>query len=417
MQQLPALRLVSVLSFLSALAVVPAGACIWDRDTLAMEARGLPGVVEILTGRFFRPPPEYYEMRLSRVRAEILAEPTRFDLYDDAAVACDRLGQSGRAIDWMAQKREAMDDAIARGVDTGDHGYRFHANLGTFFIHRWLRDGADREAMQDVESAREHIAAAIEINPEAHFGRESYQLLAIDWILDPPVMTGELPSMLDATPTARTNGHTGPTNPRGDPATMFGVDGAVEALCGLVVLGDAWESFDVFYALGIWLDQDMAAPLALLAQLRCAELLEAGGTTLYPLDVSGGVTPDPGSRPDSLAIRFIGEPTATAADVGLFYSVARQEAREWHALKTEFMLSRLREGSHPDTDPGFWDGFNEPPPPTLPGAATLYIDSHMDPLTRTILLMLLVFVVIVSVPLLLLIKTVLHMRARNRNTT
>ena len=42
-------------------------ACLWDRDTPADEARGLPEVVAVLTGRFERNPPLFYEMRLGRV--------------------------------------------------------------------------------------------------------------------------------------------------------------------------------------------------------------------------------------------------------------------------------------------------------------------------------------------------------------
>ena len=42
-------------------------ACLWDRDTPADEAKGMPEVVAVLTGRFERNPPLFYEMRLARV--------------------------------------------------------------------------------------------------------------------------------------------------------------------------------------------------------------------------------------------------------------------------------------------------------------------------------------------------------------
>ena len=50
-------------------------ACLWDRDTPVDEARGLPEVVAVLTGRFERNPPLFYEMRLERVAAHLRSHP------------------------------------------------------------------------------------------------------------------------------------------------------------------------------------------------------------------------------------------------------------------------------------------------------------------------------------------------------
>lgn len=52
-----------------------AAACLWDRDTPAEEALGLPEVVAVLTGRFERNPPLYYEMRLARVTLHLQSQP------------------------------------------------------------------------------------------------------------------------------------------------------------------------------------------------------------------------------------------------------------------------------------------------------------------------------------------------------
>ena len=51
-------------------------ACLWDRDTPADEAKGLPDVVAVLTGRFPKNPPLFYQMRLKRVTAHIKTIPT-----------------------------------------------------------------------------------------------------------------------------------------------------------------------------------------------------------------------------------------------------------------------------------------------------------------------------------------------------
>jgi hypothetical protein len=44
----------------------------------------------------------------------------------------------------------------------------------------------------------------------------------------------------------------------------------------------------------------------------------------------------------------------------------REEAHEWRAEKDRYIDSRIREGRHPDTDPAFWSGWQEPEMPALP---------------------------------------------------
>ena len=82
------MRILAVLA-LSA-AVCGASACMWDSDTLAMEAKGLPDAVRVISGRFERNPPLYYEMRLNRVTKELRTRPNDLDLYDDAGVSAAR---------------------------------------------------------------------------------------------------------------------------------------------------------------------------------------------------------------------------------------------------------------------------------------------------------------------------------------
>jgi len=146
-------------------------ACLWDMDTLANEAKGLPDVVQIITGRFERNPPLYYEMRLKRVTAELAKNPTLLADYDDAGVACDRLSRDDEAIAWMQKKRLILQQADPKSAEAKEHWYHYYANIGTFRVHRWFRAGADRKRIAEVQQARDEIAKAIEINPNAHFGR------------------------------------------------------------------------------------------------------------------------------------------------------------------------------------------------------------------------------------------------------
>ena len=48
------------------------------------------------------------------------------------------------------------------------------------------------------------------------------------------------------------------------------------------------------------------------------------------------------------------------------FASLRPEADAWQEARTTFMTRRLNEGRHPDTDPDFWNGYTERPPPGLP---------------------------------------------------
>jgi len=167
-----------------AAATVPSGlACIWDGDTLAAEVRHRGYLVlDALTGRFDRLPPEYYRKRYEIASERIAKDPSALAAYDNAAVACERLGRTDEAIDWMLKKQAAMEalpvhDRAARD----DARYRFHANIGTFYAHRWVAGGAKRDD-PDALAALDHLTKCMAINPEAHFGREVVQLGMIEWL-------------------------------------------------------------------------------------------------------------------------------------------------------------------------------------------------------------------------------------------
>jgi hypothetical protein len=336
----------------------PVRGCLWDSDTLATEAKGMPAVVRVLTGRFERNPPLYYEMRLDRADERAKADPDDFAAYDDAGVACDRLGRGDEAIEWMARKRDRLDAAEALGRDVAEHRYRYFANLGTFEAHGWFRRGGDRRRVAEVEAARDQIASAIALNPKAHFGREPYQLKILEWVINPPAYEPgkgqRLPTFVNFTP-----GDVKRDDPRA----------AVEALSGLIALGNAWESVDVFNALALALDADGGrTSVALFASWRCRELIDSDKTSLVP-----GAPKGPSLRP------LISEPFERPTredDLKALYRRLRAEADAWHKARTAYMAERLERGSHPDTDPHFWDDYKDPGPPSL-GAS----DPDLEPRT------------------------------------
>jgi hypothetical protein len=339
----------------------PAQACLNDRDTLVEEVRNMRSldggdykfVVSALSGRFDRNPPLYYEMRLKRVAQELQAQPAKLDLYDDAAVACDRLGKSDEAIVWIEKKRAKLERLDAKKPQTREHWYRYYANVGTFWAHRWLHDDGQRGRIDEMKTARDLIKKAIAIKPNAHFGREKYQLKAMEWIINPPSIGSSkvLPDILNWQEEFDADDSTSMLNELKHPD-------AVKGLAGLIVLGNAWESVDVFNTLSHALGVDAKDSLSYMAGLRARELATNGRYSLLPDAPTGAeleekiglisdVAPD---TPQQLKETFLR---------------LRLEADEWQKRRTAYMLTRLQQGRHPDTDPTFWNEWHDDGPPPL----------------------------------------------------
>src|SRR5579884_4228255 len=136
--------------------------CLWDYDTLAMERLRGPSALELITGKFLRHSPEFYHWRIQDRLRKLHEDPNNLASYDDLAVAYDKTGQYDRALETILAK-----DGKRVGL------YETEANRGTFLIH------AGR-----LEEALEHISEALRINPDAHFGREKYQALLVEYMLE-----------------------------------------------------------------------------------------------------------------------------------------------------------------------------------------------------------------------------------------
>jgi hypothetical protein len=136
-------------------------ACLWDYDTLRQERSRFPDTLELITGKFLRHSPEFYEWRIADRKRKLEADPYNLSYYDDLAVAYDKTGRHDEAIKTILAK-----DRLKPGL------YETEANLGTFLIH----SGKLKEGLV-------HIDNAIRINPDAHFGREKYQKALVEYVL------------------------------------------------------------------------------------------------------------------------------------------------------------------------------------------------------------------------------------------
>ena len=146
------------------LTISTAVACLWDFDTLAQERAKFPSALELIVGKFPRHSPAFYQWRIEDRQAKLNSGDDQASYYDDIAVAHDKLRQDDQAIEWMHKKAAKFNDSV-------DNRYKTAANLGTFYLHS-----------RQLDKGIEQLELAIQINPNAHFGRERYQLYLAKYI-------------------------------------------------------------------------------------------------------------------------------------------------------------------------------------------------------------------------------------------
>lgn len=337
-----------------------AEACLWDRDTLADEERGLPEMSSIILGRYERHTPEFLERRIRLAQAALpTASPAQAKaLLDDLGVAQDRLNRQPEAIAAMQEKLRRF------GVE-----YTTAANLGTFYAHAG-----------QLEPAETWIRRALQINPEAHFGREWVQLHAIRYFRS--ARQRPLPKSDPATATEqrrlRFRFWGEPFLKRSEPL-LLGMSGgapsqlstmlreaklpanALEGTAGILRMGDR-ESPELYAALAQLLRVRGDNSLATLAYWRA---LEAGGEK-HPLvdeweDAAAharqSIHLDPGQIPMSPRT----------------YRWGRDYARRWVAAYQERERELIRTGQDPEAAANyaeFYRRWGRPQDP-LPAPVTL----------------------------------------------
>ena len=150
----------------------------------------------------------------------------------------------------------------------------------------------------------------------------------MEWIIDPPKVQagfGALPNLLGWNINDIYGQETDPKQ----------ADDAVRGLAGLIVLGNAWESVDVFHALDIALRRDSVGyergrdggrnSLAYLAWLRCRELIDAGKGSMLPDAPKGEALKAMLPRPDFVMAEKLLDPAFARlrADADAWQSCAR----------------------------------------------------------------------------------------------
>jgi len=140
---------------------------------------------DVLHERFEKHGTDWYEHRnrLNQQRLESLAEHdrNRWPIIDDLAAGMDRTGQPGEAARLMRAKLQHQQEAGLTGRDL----YTSYANLGTFLIHANAKAAfaGDAQAVADFSEGVELVRKSVEVNPEAHFGRERWQATIAEFLL------------------------------------------------------------------------------------------------------------------------------------------------------------------------------------------------------------------------------------------
>ncbi|MFL5327861.1 MAG: hypothetical protein ACJ8C4_03015 [Gemmataceae bacterium] len=334
-------RRVVLLAFLTAL-VVPAAAvaCLWDYDTIKMERSRFPGTLELITGKFLRHSPEFYQWRIQNRLKRLESDPTNAGLLDDLAVAYDKTGQHEKAIE------------TARKVEELHPGrYETAANLGTFYFHAGK-----------LEEGIPHIDRALKMNPDAHFGREKYQKRLVEYVLHRRKGNPLRHPLADVTILSRTGSDNPPEqfaeiqdsfamflspNPR-EGLTTEQAAAAVKGILGMMRFGKH-DSPVLLEALGTLLVQDGYNPTADAKFLATRAFLKAS------YEVPEGLARE---NYRAMAHRAIYLQTArrdeeeqiSLEQVESDFQKELTDAQTWYAELRDRELSWIREGRDPESE-------------------------------------------------------------------
>lgn len=166
----------SLAAVLAAFMATPAQACLWDSDTIAEERSKFPTAMEILAGKYNKHSPAFYEWRIKDRQKKLAKDPRNPALLDDLGVALCKTGKFKEAVE-VGEREVALDPKR----------YESQSNLGTYYIFAG-----------DLEKSAQHIKAALAINPDAHFGREKYQLYLVEYMMEAKKVKGEAALPLSA---------------------------------------------------------------------------------------------------------------------------------------------------------------------------------------------------------------------------
>ncbi len=240
-----------------------AHACLWDYDTLKEESLGQAEVAAVIGGNLGKHSQRFYQAKVAYTQGILDsgdASKATADRYDDLAVAHAKLGNLDAALKTLDAK-----DKLFPGL------YTTAANRGTF-LH----------LKGDLVGALQWLNKALAINPNAHFGREKYQIMLAEYqqrlAKEPnlptttaffPIDTGGQEGFAQSKLIYQVGGHKARDKARRRTLPRE----SVAAIIGIIRFGEGQEIPHLWWALGWALIEQGDAQLAARA-FRRAELLQ-----------------------------------------------------------------------------------------------------------------------------------------------
>ncbi len=291
--------------------------CYNDVDTNLTELRDNLDVTKAIIGRFTIYPREYYRRRIEIQSAILKKDPNNLEAYDNISVAYDRVGDGDSALKWIRKKRKHLANAPKSQL------YSTEANEGTFLIVRWIRGHKPGDVTDAIESEK-HIAKALEINPNAHFGREFAQLYSIQAMIECGKEEHWESSFAETLIKIADRNHIDHKKLR------FGI-------AGMMVLGAAWNMPAMIQAIANLVPEE--TQVVNLCRMRLDYVIPEWDQNDYSIVKAKRVNP-------------------------LEKDVLNQlvsNGGEFQAHREEWILDQISKGKHPDTHPDFWQGFTDVP--------------------------------------------------------
>ncbi|MBI1331783.1 MAG: hypothetical protein GC165_02775 [Armatimonadetes bacterium] len=290
-------------------------ACYNDVDTNLTELRDNLDVTKAIIGRFTLYPAAYYRRRIEIQKAILQKDPTNLEAYDNISVAYDRICDGESALKWIHEKRKHLANAPNQQL------YSTEANEGTFLIVRWIR-GHKPGDITDAVEAEKHIEKALKINPNAHFGREFAQLYSIRAMIECGKQENWKAAFCDTLIKIADRDHIDRRKLR------FGI-------AGMMVLGAAWNMPPMIQAMANLVPED--TKVVNLCTFRLANIIPGWDKNEYPL---------------------VKVKRANGQELGVLFKLIAN-GDEFQEHREEWILSQIKKGKHPDTNPDFWVGFTD----------------------------------------------------------
>ncbi|MBX3096792.1 MAG: hypothetical protein KF812_08015 [Fimbriimonadaceae bacterium] len=315
-----------------------------DRDTMRVELNGLPGMPSIIAGRFEVETARCLTQRIERLTAELSAMGppedsatfSRFvELSEKLAASHDANSDPAAAATVIAKAVEAVSsypDQSEREL-VASARRRLLMQQGRYLTHLGVSDGNQNT----LEQAQESFRRAFEIGPPEPLGKEEVEAQLADWMLED---SSNLAAFLDGLSAAD--------------LVKFR-----NGMTGMMVTGEGWDNPDYLEILRMAIVRERTnsnlgpTSVSYALRRRIAELvMDKGETPIFGFPVTDAVL-DNGAEMDEaqrvLASRAYEELSASGA--------------EYRRRYTEWLEKGIVAGRHPDTDPKFWEGFQEAPLP------------------------------------------------------